>query len=195
MIEIGLVRHFPTDWNAAGKLQGRRDIPLSAEARIDLARHSLPQAWRGRPVVASPLSRARETAAWLADGPVRLEERLQEVDFGLWEGRTAEALRTDPAMDYRPIEAWGWAFAPPGGESVQDLALRLRSVLAEIETPSVLVTHRGVIRCILALATGWTYRGPAPFRIKRASLHPVSLSAQGAPIAIAPPIKLDRGAA
>lgn len=192
MIEIGLIRHFPTDWNAAGKLQGRRDVPLSAAAKSDLAMHSLPDAWTGLPVVSSPLSRARETAEHLSHGPVRLDPRLVEVDFGVWEGQTAEALKRDPAMAYRPMEEWGWDFAPPQGEPLRKLADRLLAVLGEIEAPCILVTHRGVIRCILALATGWNYLGEAPFRIKRASLHPVTLSEGGVPRAIAPPIKLVR---
>ncbi|MEM8741145.1 MAG: histidine phosphatase family protein [Pseudomonadota bacterium] len=190
MIRIALLRHFPTDWNAGGRLQGRRDIPLSAAGRADLAQHRLPEDWAGCPVVSSPLARARETAQTLGRGPVRLDDRLIEMDFGAWEGRTAQELESDPQAQYRPLEDWGWDFAPPGGESAAALAERLCACLAELDGPTLVVTHRGVIRCALALASGWGYRGPQPFRIKRASLHPVSLGNDGMPMAYDPPERL-----
>jgi len=173
MTELGLVRHFPTDWNAAGRLQGRTDVPLSDAARAALAGLRLPERWRGLPVVASPLARARETAEALAEGtPVRIEPRLIEFDFGEWEGRVGAELIAEGA-GYGPVERWGEEFAAPGGESVAALAARVEAALGAMQGPAVVVTHRGVMRAALALATGWRWRGPEPFRIKRAAVHPV----------------------
>ncbi|MEO0999392.1 MAG: histidine phosphatase family protein [Pseudomonadota bacterium] len=195
MTRIALLRHLPTEWNAAGRLQGRTDVPLSAASRTELRMLSLPAAWAGVPILSSPLVRARETAEGLAGGPVPTDARLIEMDFGRWEGVEGAALLADPASPYRPVERWGRTFRPPGGESVAELQARLLPLLAEIAAvgrPRILVTHRGVMRAILALAADWAYRGPEPFRIKRAALHPVRLAADGRPVAFAPPVKLER---
>ena len=191
MIEIGLLRHFPTDWNAEGRLQGRTDIPLSAEGRADLARHRLPERWRGLPVIASPLSRAMETAQALAEpGPPQPDPRLVEMSFGAWEGAIGADLLADPASGYRALEDWGWDFTAPGGESPRQMLVRVLPVLAACAEPSLVVCHRGVIRVILAAATGWAYRGPMPFRIRKAHIHPVFLSADGCPASIGQPERL-----
>lgn len=193
MTRIALLRHFPTEWNAAGRLQGRTDIPLSDTARADLATRRLPEAWAEVPVVSSPLSRARETAETLAEGrPVLLDPRLMEMDMGDWEGAFSDDLVADPACPYGPVETWGWDLQPPGGESPRMMAARLAPVMAELAAagPHLVVCHRGVMRCLLALATGWDYRGPEPFRIRRAALHEITLDAAGRPVAAAPPERL-----
>ncbi len=190
MTKIALLRHFPTAWNEAGRLQGRADIPLSPEGRAALAGLRLPPRWRGAPLISSPLARARETAETLAEGaPVRLDPRLMEMDLGAWEGAASADLLADPASGYRPVETWTLAFRAPGGEGPEDLFARLRPLLAELSAPTILVAHRGILRAILALATGWRYEGREPFRIKRFALHPVTLR-DGAPAGIAPPEKL-----
>ncbi|RMH50833.1 MAG: histidine phosphatase family protein [Alphaproteobacteria bacterium] len=178
---VGFLRHFPTGWNAAGRIQGRSDPPLSPESRAALARLRLPDPWRGLPVISSPLCRALETACALAAGPVVADPRLVEMDFGAWEGRRAAELLADPASGFRPVEAWGWDFRPPGGESPAEIVPRLVAALAELPGPALIVTHRGVMRCALALATGWGYRGPEPFRIRRAMIHPVTIGPDGRP--------------
>ncbi|MEM9012604.1 MAG: histidine phosphatase family protein [Pseudomonadota bacterium] len=194
MTRVALLRHFPTAWNEAGRLQGRTDIPLSEAARQDLARYRLPAPWRGAPMLSSPLSRARETAAHLAGGAVPTDPRLTEMHFGQWEGMEGEALLSDPTSGYGPVEHWGLNFRPPGGESPAEIQGRVQPLLAEIAATgrdTILVTHRGVMRAILALASGWAYAGPEPFRIKRRALHVVTLSADGTPQAFDPPLKLE----
>lgn len=188
--EIGLLRHFPTDWNAAGRLQGRTDVPLSPASREALAGLALPARWQGLPVICSPLGRAVETARALAgDAPIRPDPRLVEMSMGEWEGAIGADLLADPDCPYRPVEDWGWDFQPPGGESPAMVAERAGAVLAELDGPALIVCHRGVMRALLALATGWEYRGPEPFRIKRAAVHPVTM-AGGRPAAAGKPEKL-----
>ncbi len=194
MIEIGLLRHFPTDWNAAGRLQGRTDVPLSQASREELKGRRLPERWRGLPIICSPLSRAAETATLLSEsGPPRHDPRLIEFDFGDWEGRFGKELIADPDAAYGPVETWGPDFRPPNGETPAEMTARLLVALRDVaETgPSLLVVHRGVMRAILAVATGWAWRGPETFRIKRAAVHPVMLSEDGTPVAAGPWEKLD----
>ncbi|MDF2234305.1 histidine phosphatase family protein [Albimonas sp. CAU 1670] len=189
-MQIALLRHFPTDWNAEGRLQGRTDVPLSAEGRAELALRRLPEAWRDRPILCSPLSRARETAETLAEGrEVRIDERLLEMDMGEWEGRHGPELIADPDCAYGPVEGWGMEFRAPGGEGPADMFARLAPLFAELREPTLLVTHRGLMRAALAMATGWRYEGPETFRIKRFALHPVTLEG-GRPVAVGTPEKL-----
>ncbi|MEM1315731.1 MAG: histidine phosphatase family protein [Pseudomonadota bacterium] len=191
MTRVALVRHFPTDWNAEGRLQGRTDVPLSEASRAALAGLALPPDWRDGPVIASPLARAAETARALSAGDVALDPRLIEFDFGQWEGRIGAELLADPACAYGPVEGWGPDFRAPGGESVTEMTERAAAALkAHAAEGAVFVLHRGVMRALLALATGWAWRGPEPFRIKRAALHPIDLDAEGRPVAAHPPIKL-----
>ncbi len=189
MTEIGLLRHFPTDWNREGRLQGRTDVPLAEDSRADLAALRLPERWRAAPMVVSPLTRARQTAEALNEGaPVAVDARLIEMDFGAFEGAIGAELLADPGSGYRPLEDWGWDWRPPGGESPAEMFARVAPLLAEIAAaggPRLIVAHRGVMRCILARASGWDYRGPETFRIKRAAVHPVTLDAAGAPVAFA----------
>src|SRR6266480_5939247 len=106
------VRHGETDWNRAGRLQGRRDTSLNARGREQavrcgeilrdvLARNGQnPAAFD---YVASPLIRARETMegmrAPLGLPPLAygIDPRLAEMSFGDWEGLTlAEVAMRDP---------------------------------------------------------------------------------------------------
>lgn len=175
MTRFALMRHFPTDWNAERRLQGRTDRPLTDSARAALAGLALPPPWDAADILASPLARARETAELLARGrPVALDPGLEELHYGDWEGRSIDALLADPASGYVPMTEWGWDRRPPGGESPADAWSRIRPVLERLTRPTVIVTHKGVMRVILARAHGWDFDGPEPFGIKRARLYPLS---------------------
>ena len=192
MTPIALLRHFPTDWNRDRRLQGRVDRPLTEDARAALATLAPPADWRGARVIASPLSRALDTARALWPA-VETDQRLVELAWGAWEGRRATELLADPASGYAHVEAWGWSKRPPDGESPADAWARVAPLLAEIAAdgrPTALVLHRGVMRVILARAWGWNFDRPEPFRIRRARLMPLALDASGAPCAPGPDLPL-----
>ena len=176
MTRLALLRHGHTPWNRAGRIQGRSDIALDDAARSDLAALRLPGDWAQAQLVASPLSRARDTAELVAGRPAGITPALMEMDWGRWEGQKGALLREDPSSGFRDIEDWGWQYRPPGGERPADLRARLTPWLATLTTDTVAVTHIGVMRVLLAMATGWEFRGPAPFRIKRNRLFVLHLS-------------------
>jgi len=184
-VPVALLRHFPTDWNVAHRLQGRIDRPLLPQSRAELARCALPASWSEARIVTSPLSRALDTATSLARGrEVTVDPRLVELSWGEWEGKRGADLLADPKSGYRNVKDWGWWSRPPGGESPQDAWFRVKPALAEIAAdgrPTVLVIHRGIIRVILAKAWGWNFDRPEPFAIKTARLAPVSLNEDGSP--------------
>lgn len=177
MIRLALLRHGHTPWNRAGRIQGRTDIPLDPEAMAHLATRALPAEWAEADLWSSPLLRARTTAQLVAGREPRMDDALTEMDWGSWEGGEGKLLRADPASGFRDIEDWGWSYRPPGGESPADVRGRLIPWAEACTTDAVAVCHIGVMRVLLAVATGWNFKGPAPFRIKRDRLYVITLDA------------------
>lgn len=179
MIRLALLRHGHTAWNRAGRIQGRSDIPLDAEAEAELARLSLPAPWQEADLWSSPLARARQTAALVAGRPPMLAPALTEMNWGDWEGQHGVELHADPATGYRHIEDWGWDYTPPGGESIGAVHARVLGWANTLDRDAVAVCHIGVMRVLLAEASGWAFDGPAPFAIKRARLYVLTRDAGG----------------
>ena len=177
-----LIRHGPTRWNAEKRLQGQSDEPLSPEGRAAVAEWRLPPELSARRWLVSPLSRARETAALLGIEAPELEPRLMEMSWGEWEGRTLPDLRIELGGAMIDIENRGLDLRPPGGESPRLLQKRLKPLLAEIGAagePVGAVCHRGVIRALLALATGWNMLGKPPVKLKNACWHRFTVAPDG----------------
>ncbi len=147
-------------------MQGRADLPLSPEGRAEVLQWHLPDAWRGARWRCSPLRRATETTALLTNRPVDIEPRLVEMDWGGWEGRTLAELRAEAPEAMAANEELGLDFRPPGGESPREVRARLDSLLTDLmDELMVCVTHKGVIRAALSLATGWDMRSKPPLRL------------------------------
>jgi broad specificity phosphatase PhoE len=146
-----LVRHGRTEANASGRLLGRLDDDLDSEGRRQAASLAgrLPTRCR---VIASPLSRARQTAAAVAP-TFEVDERWIEMDYGELDGR--------PLSDV-PVETWQrWRadadFAPPGGESLRQLGRRVAEACEELAAASrdedvVVVSHVSPIKAAVAWA-------------------------------------------
>lgn len=165
---LALIRHGPTTWTKEKRLQGHTDVPLSAEGREMVSRWRLPPALGEYDWVSSPLSRATETARLLGAPKLAIEPRLMEMSYGAWEGRRLADLRSELGMAMAENEARGLDFRPDGGESPRELQARLSPWLAEVarrRRPVLAVTHHGVIRALLSLATGWDMTGRPPRRL------------------------------
>ena len=170
MTRLLVLRHAPTDWNAAGLIQGRMDRPLSKAGR-NLARWwRLPPDWAGARCLSSPLGRALDTARLLGLSP-EPDPRLTEMDWGAWESRNLAELRAELGEAMARNEARGLNFRPPGGESPRDVQERLRPLLEELAGGTVAVTHKGVLRALYALATGWTMREKPQHKLRDGCAH------------------------
>ena len=167
MTRLALLRHGPTHWNRAGRIQGCSDIPLDDRARAELTGFVLPAAWAGASLWSSPLQRAVETARIVAGRGPQTAPELTEMNWGDWEGLRGMDLLADPVSGFRHIESWGWDYHPPRGESPAEVWTRLRPWLAGLSGDTLAVCHIGIMRVLLARAHGWDFDGPAPFRIKR----------------------------
>ena len=171
MIPLALLRHAETAWSAEGRIQGRSDPPLSDAGRAALAAVRMPDACRGMRVVTSPLARCTETAVLLGAPDASREPRIAEMSWGKWEGRRLEDLRSELGATMRENEARGLDFRPDGGESPREVLARVSQWLASLSEPTLAVTHRGVIRAVLAAATGWDMRGKPPAKLDWNAFH------------------------
>jgi broad specificity phosphatase PhoE len=183
MTTLALLRHAPTEWNAGKRLQGRADIGLSENARRTLTAQSLPADVAGFQALVSPLQRARETARLLGLAPT-VEPRLIEMHWGRYEGRTVTELRAENGDAFTANEARGLDFTPEGGESPRMVQTRIRPLLVEIAAAArstLAITHRGVIRAVYALATGWDMTGEAPHKLDLYAMQVFTLDAAGRP--------------
>ena len=183
-VSLTLIRHGPTAWNSEGRMQGRRDIPLSDAGRDAVRRWKVPPDLDRHLWVTSPLARARETAALLGHPGARPEATLIETDWGEWEGQRLADLRGRFGDEMVELESRGLDFRPPGGESPRDVQARLRPWLATVAMSGddqVAVCHKGVMRALFALATGWDMTGPPPLKLDPARAQGFALSPDGRP--------------
>ncbi len=171
MTLLALLRHADTAWSAEGRIQGRSDVSLSESGRAQLRAHALPRDCRGMKVVTSPLARCVETAALLGAQDAEREPRIAEMRWGAWEGRLLAELRLELGEAMRQNEARGLDFRPEGGETPREVFSRVGEWLKEIATPTLAITHRGVIRVALAAATGWDMTGRPPVKLDWSAVH------------------------
>ena len=151
-----LVRHGETEANRLGRYLGRADLELTPRGRAQAKglAELLPPA---DVVVSSPLRRARQTAALLAE-TVEIDERWIELDYGPFDqlpiGQVSpgigERWRGDPD------------FAPPGVETLSALWWRVHEACDDLvaraeESVVIVVTHVGPIKAAL----GWALGAPA----------------------------------
>ena len=170
MSVLYLVRHGQSEWNRIGRIQGRSESPLTELGRQQAAALGrllgsiLPDP--GLDIVASPLSRAFETATIIAAelgraaGDVRADDRINDFDVGVlagYPGWDAVALDHPELARLRledPIR-----FQAPGGESGADVLARARAFLAASEAAgrdSLVVCHGVINKFIRAAARGIT---------------------------------------
>jgi broad specificity phosphatase PhoE len=173
--ELALVRHGQSELNVRGALVGRSDPSLTelGRAQAAAAGRFLLLEWGRAPssevtVLTSPLERARNTAdiivetfleAGLAVGPVTVEERLLELDYGEYDGLLPADLDTETWAAWRR----GRSFRPPGGESLAELQSRCEGLFDEMQTRALLdanvgrivaVSHVSPIKAAVAWALG-----------------------------------------
>lgn len=162
-MRLTLIRHGITAWNEQGLIQGHRDLPLSVAGRAQVRSWHVPAGWGQARWFTSPLQRARQTAELLGVRPA-IDPRLIEMDWGRFEGRRLQDLRSDDPTGMAANEARGLDFRPDGGERPREVVARLASFLVALphDRPVVAVTHKGVMRAALVLATGWDMMRKAP---------------------------------
>ena len=147
-----LVRHGETVAESSIRYYGNTDVVLSFAGRMQAKRlREVLHPLACDCVVSSPLSRAWQTATLLKPGSeIRIEEALEEICFGRWEGLTREEIAMlDPEL-YSDWQSRKPGFEFPDGETSEKFQSRIRSGLERLLTlpaRSVLVVaHKGVVR-------------------------------------------------
>ena len=151
-MRLYLVRHAKP-LVAPGVCYGRSDVPVDPAEQTRIAAILRAQLPAGVALFSSPLKRcaglAAELHATLACGPVVLDQRLAEIDFGSWE------MRTWQAIGKADIDAWAADtvyYQPGGGESVLHMAERIaqfyEALLAAETSAAIVICHAGAIRLL-----------------------------------------------
>ncbi|HEX5326451.1 MAG TPA: histidine phosphatase family protein [Acetobacteraceae bacterium] len=163
-VAFWFLRHGETDWNARGVSQGNVDIPLNPTGLAQARSAAALMRNRGiRSIVSSPLSRARVTADIVADVldlPVRIDDDLREVSFGVQEGQ--------------PMSEWfaGWVAGEPAPEGAESFAALRRRAIGAVNRATalpavVLIVAHGAwfraLRSAMLLEPNLRTRNAVPF--------------------------------
>ncbi|MUG96920.1 histidine phosphatase family protein [Scytonema sp. UIC 10036] len=162
-LKLYLLRHGETVYSRTGGYCGVTDPELTPEGT--LMAKSFAEVYCNIPwnaVYVSPMKRTIATAKPLCDAigmEMQLRDGLREINYGEWEGKTADYVKEHFADDYvRWLTEPAWN-PPTGGETSVQIASRASLVISEIEekypTGNVLVvSHKATIRIILCSLLG-----------------------------------------
>ena len=174
-MELWVIRHASTAWNEERRYQGHTDQPLSEKGRSEVAAWRFHEGQQFDAVWASDLRRASDTARLLVPAAaLTIAPELRELGLGVWEGRTHAEVKaeTGPVL---PADEWkGLDFSAPGGESLRDGMKRLERWLPRVPRGpgrALVVSHKGTIQALYALATGWDARAKPKPRPRFPHLH------------------------
>ncbi len=161
---VVLVRHGQTAWNREARFRGQADLALDGfgESQAQAVGRYLRERWPVDAIYASPLQRALQTGAAIAEAhglSVRPFEGLLDIDFGEWEGRSVKEIE-----EHHP-ELWqAWLETPhtfrfPGGETLDQVRGRVLAGLDELTARHAggclgMVGHTVVNRVLLCAVLG-----------------------------------------
>lgn len=191
---VTLVRHGEVERLRERVVRGQLDIALSEVGRAQgQALHAaLQRGQRPTALISSDLRRCSEFALQLASGwqlDAQLRPEFREQSMGTWQGATwaeIQARHGSAVNDY-----WDdYANArPPEGESLRDLGARIERAFQQLLSEHagghvLLVTHIGVIRCLLCGALGLGLDQALRFAPATASVTELLLSESGAVVEV-----------
>jgi broad specificity phosphatase PhoE len=172
MGNILLIRHGETDWNKDRRIMGREPVGLNENGR-----HQSKQLQEAlsdldvEAVYSSPVLRAMETAEFLCQGralaPIP-DDRLLEVNYGQWVGKTFMEVRAMPG--YIPYMQRLETPVAPGGETlyqVRDRAMGFLNHVSELHLDGniLVVSHADWIKCVFMQLLGIPFEKIWGFRV------------------------------
>ncbi|MFQ1681139.1 2,3-diphosphoglycerate-dependent phosphoglycerate mutase GpmB [Pantoea dispersa] len=182
MLQVYLVRHGETVWNAARRIQGQSDSPLTDKGEQQA--HQVGERVKSlgiTHVIASDLGRTRRTAEIIADAcgcKVTLDARLRELNMGCLEQRPLDGLTAEE-------ESWRKALVDgteggriPGGESMEEIATRMHAALnACLDLPAgsrpLLVSHGMALGVLVSTILGLPAHAERRLRLRNCSISRV----------------------
>jgi broad specificity phosphatase PhoE len=156
-------RHGETEGNFRKMYQGQSvDSPLTPKG-IEQARAigrilegNVPDI-RDYAFVCSPIGRARQTNEVIRETlslPARgyaVDDRLKEINYGIWEGHPRNNVRVLDPAGYDAREKDKWNVPAPGGESYAQVAKRAESWIQSLSVDTFSVTHGAFARVLRGL--------------------------------------------
>jgi len=148
MLQIVLIRPGSTDYDQQQRIQGTLDVPLNAQGNVEVVQATDQLAALGIEVVyTSPSEAASQTAGVVAKHlgvKLKVLERLENLDHGLWQGMLVEDVRRKQPKVYRQWQEQPENVRPPEGEMLSEAEERIR-----IDLNKLLKRHReGVIALV-----------------------------------------------
>ena len=182
MLQVYLVRHDETVWNAECRIQGQSDSPLTEKGEQ--------QAWQvGERVkhlgithiIASDLGRTRRTAEIIADAcgcSVTLDPRLRELNMGVLEKRPLDGLTAEEEQWRATLVNGTEGGRIPEGESMTEMATRMHAALnACLDLPAgsrpLLVSHGMALGALVSTILGLPAYAERRLRLRNCSLSRV----------------------
>jgi 2,3-bisphosphoglycerate-dependent phosphoglycerate mutase len=177
---LTLVRHGETEWNAAGRIQGHLDIPLSDTGltqAVALGRRLGGEAFDA--ILSSDLERALQTARPIVRHPeqtILRDARLRERHLGVLQGLTAEEAAMRQPQAWQAFKTRNPDVVLEGGETLVEFSRRVTGLIEELPRTHagsrlLLVTHGGVLDAACRHATGMPVNAPRDFPIYNASVN------------------------
>ncbi|NYS30486.1 2,3-diphosphoglycerate-dependent phosphoglycerate mutase GpmB [Pantoea sp. WMus005] len=182
MLQVYLVRHGETVWNAERRIQGQSDSPLTEKGEQ--------QAWQvGERVkhlgithiIASDLGRTRRTAEIIADAcgcSVTLDARLRELNMGVLEKRPLDGLTAEEEQWRATLVNGTEGGRIPEGESMTEMATRMHAALnACLDLPAgsrpLLVSHGMALGSLVSTILGLPAYAERRLRLRNCSISRV----------------------
>lgn len=145
--------------------------PLSVEGWQQLVRATAN--YQPEQILSSPSLRCAQFATELSTKlsvPLQLEPRIQEMNFGLWVGKTSQALWESDQAAMQQLWSEPLQFTAPQGESMQAFVQRVQAAWVDFTQQYrgqrlLLITHGGVIRVLLAQSLGIDYARTLRFEL------------------------------
>lgn len=184
--QIDLLRHGEVEGGSA--FNGSSDAPLTQQGLAQMQRASAADcAWNR--VITSPLQRCTVFADAFAQRhglPLQRDERLQEIHFGAWEGRSSAAIWNETPAALERFWADPETYPPPGGESLSRFRSRVMGAWNDIiegyqGERLLVVTHGGVIRLLLCHVRGWPLSRLLQIEVEHGALFRITVDADGVP--------------
>ena len=182
MLQVYLVRHGETQWNAERRIQGQSDSPLTAKGE----QQAMQVATRAKElgithIISSELGRTRRTAEIIAQAcgcDIILDPRLRELNMGVLETRNIDSLTAEEENWRRQLVNGTKDGRIPQGESMLELSERMHSALAScLELPQgsrpLLVSHGIALGCLVSTILGLPAWAERRLRLRNCSISRV----------------------
>ncbi len=179
MLQVYLVRHGETQWNAERRIQGQSDSPLTAKGE----QQAMQVGERARSlgithIISSDLGRTKRTAEIIARAcgcDITFDFRLRELDMGVLEKRQIDSLTEEEEGWRRQLVNGTQDGRIHGGESMQELSDRVHAALAScLELPQgsrpLLVSHGIALGCLVSTIPGLPARAERRLRLRNCSI-------------------------